>query len=42
MPVGALPLGVAVDPGNRTAYVTNNNNNTVSVIESTKNKIKTT
>ena len=34
VPVGKDPEGVAVDPGTHTVYVTNGDDNTVSVIES--------
>jgi len=34
VPVGQNPGGVAVDPGTHTVYVTNFDDNTVSVIES--------
>lgn len=34
VPIGKKPDGVAVDPGTHTVYVTNKDDNTVSVIES--------
>ena len=33
VPVGSLPFGVAVDPASHTVYVTNANDNTVSMID---------
>jgi len=33
VPVGKVPAQVAVDPGSHTVFVTNNGDNTVSVID---------
>jgi YVTN family beta-propeller protein len=42
IPVGSGPYGVAVDPAARTVYVTNNSDNTVSVINETTNTVTRT
>ena len=39
IPVGKDPEGIAYDPGNKRIYVTNNADNTVSVIDTTTNKV---
>jgi YVTN family beta-propeller protein len=42
IPVGAAPRGVAVDPGTHTAYVTNTDSGTVSVIDEATNAVTAT
>ena len=39
IPVGGEPLGVAVDPGTHSVFVTNEDDNTVSVIDETSNTV---
>ena len=42
IPVGNYPMGVAVTLDGKKVYVTNLNDNTVSVIDATKNKVTAT
>jgi YVTN family beta-propeller protein len=42
VPVGTSPVGVAVSPNGATAYVTNQNSNTVSVINTATNTVSAT
>jgi YVTN family beta-propeller protein len=39
IPVGKTPVGIAVDPNTNRIYVSNSNNNTVSVIDGATNRV---